>query len=194
MISIRRELDITGAPYFDKINLDFRNLATQGTGELVFDLNPQYDTNVGLGPLRPAAIGTMRQIGPADVTPQSGNMLLLQSASPATMVNNLPAGQAAGRNFHQRQPHVSGNRWQPVVLDAGGGTAIGNVAGNSTLGIQTQLASDGAVQVTAGQLSITGGIDTNAHHLSFDVAGGARDASPAQLRARAGWRNWTAAR
>ena len=37
---------MSGAPYFDKINLDFRNLATQGTGQIDFDLNPQYDTNV----------------------------------------------------------------------------------------------------------------------------------------------------
>ncbi len=33
--------DITGTPYFNTISLDYRNVASQGTGKLVFDLNPQ---------------------------------------------------------------------------------------------------------------------------------------------------------
>jgi autotransporter-associated beta strand protein len=59
------------------------------------------------------------------------------------------------------------------VLDAGGGTAIQNTAGNGSFGLQSQLASDGTVVVAAGQLAITAGLDTNGHHLGVEIASGA---------------------
>ncbi|MGA2255943.1 MAG: aspartyl protease family protein [Thermoguttaceae bacterium] len=162
--------DVTGTPYFDTINLDFRNLATQGTGQIDFNLNPQYDTNVRTWIAAAGGNWSTATNWSGGVTPQSGDMVVLQSASPATLVNDLPAGQTLGAIFANGDLAISGNS---VVLDAAGGTAIGNVAGDSTLGIQSQLASDGTVQVTAGQLTISGGLATNGHQLSVDVASGA---------------------
>jgi len=161
---------MTGTPYFDTISLDFRNLATQGTGQIDFDVNPQYDSNVRTWTAAAGGNWSTPANWSADVTPQPGDILLLQSASPATLVNDLPAGQTLGAIFLNGGLTISGS---PVVLDAGGSTAIGNVAGDNTLSIDSQLASDGIVQVMAGQLTIGGKLDTNAHQLSVDVASGA---------------------
>ena len=163
-------LDVIGKPYFDKIHLDFRNLATQGSGQLVFDLNPQYDTNVRTWTAAAGGNWSATANWSGGATPQPGDMLLLKSAQPETIINNLPAGRSVGAIFTNGDVTLAGN---PIVLDAGGSTAIRNVAGDNALAIQSQLGSDGTVRVSAGQLAITGGIDTNAHQLRVEVAGGA---------------------
>jgi autotransporter-associated beta strand protein len=162
--------DFSGAPYFNTISLDFRNVATQGTGKLVFDLNPQYYKGINTW-VGPATGGDWNNaVNWSAGTPSSGSMLLMQSATPATMNNNLGNGYSLGEISTDGSFTLSGNS---VVLDATGGVAIASIEGNSTFGLQTQLGSDGTVQVTAGQLAITGGIDTNAHQLTVNVAGGA---------------------
>jgi autotransporter-associated beta strand protein len=162
-------LDITGTPYFDKINFDFRNVATQGTGKLVFDLNPQYDTNVKTW-AGPAGGNWNNAANWSGGVPQLGDILFLQSATPANSVNDLSAGYSVGELSLSGNVTITGNS---VVLDAAGGTAIENAAGQNTLGLASQLASDGAIRIAAGQLAITGGIDTNGYQLTVDVASGA---------------------
>jgi len=163
--------DITGAPYFNTISLDYRNVATQGTGKLVFDLNPQYYTNIDTW-AGPATGGDWSNAANWSAgTPSPGNIVLMQSSTPATMNNDLGNGYSLGEISTDGSFTLAGNS---VVLDAAGGVAIASVEGNSTFGLQTRLGSDGTVQVSAGQLSITAPLDNNAHQLTFDVAAGAK--------------------
>jgi autotransporter-associated beta strand protein len=163
-------LETTGSPYFDTINLDFRNLATQGTGQIDFNVDPQYLSNVRTWTAAGGGNWSTAANWSAGVTPQSGNILMLQAASSANMVNDLPAGQTLGAVSLSGNLTISGNS---VVLNPSGGTAIGDVAGVSTFGLNSQLASNATVQVAAGQLTISGGLGTNGYQLSVDAASGA---------------------
>jgi len=163
--------DFSGTPYFNTISLDFRNVATEGTGKLVFDLNPQYYRNIDSWAGSAAGGDWNNAANWSAGTPSSGNLLLMQSSTPATMNNDLGNGSALGEISTDGSFTLAGNS---VVLDAAGGVAIASVEGNSTFGLQTQLGSDGTVQVSAGQLSITAPLDNNAHQLTFDVAAGAK--------------------
>ena len=163
--------DMTGAPYFNTISLDYRNVATEGTGKLVFDLNPQYYTNIDTW-AGPATGGDWNNAANWSAgTPSSGNIVLVQSSTPATINNDLGNGFSLGEISTDGSITLAGNS---VVLNAAGGVAIASVEGNSTFGLQTQLGSDGTVQVSAGQLSITASLNNNAHQLTFDVAAGAK--------------------
>jgi len=162
--------ETTGAPYFNTISLDYRNVATQGTGKLVFDLNPQYYRNIDTWAGSATGGDWNNAANWSAGTPSSGNILLMQSSTPATMNNDLGNGFSLGEISTDGNFTLAGNS---VVLDAAGGVAIASVEGKSTFGLQTQLGSDGTVQVSAGQLSITAPLDNNAHQLTFDVAAGA---------------------
>ncbi len=171
---------ITGAPYFDKINLDFRNLATQGTGQLVFDVNPTYDHAVAAGS---TTTGTWTASG---IAPQATNALHVQVPAAAKVANDLPQSQSqignlllqldqllnGGGNPVANLPtgtsYTNGNyslSGTPVVLDPGS-------SGTSGVKLSGQLSADETLNVTTGQLPIGGSVDTGGHQLIVNVASG----------------------
>jgi hypothetical protein len=97
-------LGIVGSPYFDRISMDFRTLATQGTGTLYFDLNPSYDNVVPTGdllslslaggytytensePILVAGDGTLASSGVVDL---NGGSLVARIASNASILDQL---------------------------------------------------------------------------------------------------------
>jgi len=122
-------LEINGRPYFNQIQMDFRQLGTQGVGRLYFDVNPIYDIEVPLSQPPSLTLG--------------GNVTYTENQPPVILAAAATLTDSDSPNFDNGQLTVD------VVANATASDRLAIIQGNGITTNNASVSYNGAVIGTA---------------------------------------------